>query len=68
MRRGKGMKLKSEAITLKDIAKALDMSISTVSKALRDSHEISDSTKDLVNELCKKTQLPPQPYGADAAA
>lgn len=32
-------------ITIKDIAKALSVSISTVSKALSDSHEISDATK-----------------------
>jgi LacI family transcriptional regulator len=54
-----GMKSKSEAITLKDIAKALDMSISTVSKALRDSHEISDATKDLVNSYAKKHNYRP---------
>lgn len=53
------MKSKSEAITLKDIAKALEMSISTVSKALRDSHEISESTKDLVNSYAKKHNYRP---------
>ena len=31
--------------TLKQIAKELDVSISTVSKALKDSHEISEDTK-----------------------
>ena len=36
--------------TLKDISKALNISISTVSKALSDSYEISDRTKKLVQE------------------
>ena len=44
------MKLKSETLTLKDIAKALNLSVATVSKAVRDSHEISDATKKLVND------------------
>lgn len=37
-----------EVITLKDIAKSLGFSVSTVSKALRDSHEISEKTKKTV--------------------
>lgn len=40
--------------TLKDIAKALKLSPSTVSRALRDSHEISKETKVLVNDFAKK--------------
>src|SRR5258708_9505401 len=37
--------MKFEAITIKDIARALGLSVSTVSKALRGSHEISEETK-----------------------
>ncbi|MCK7554790.1 LacI family DNA-binding transcriptional regulator [Chitinophaga sedimenti] len=37
--------MKFEAATIKDIAKALGLSTSTVSRALRDSHEISEETK-----------------------
>ena len=44
------MKPKSETLTLKDIAKALNLSVATVSKAVRDSHEISYATKKLVKE------------------
>jgi LacI family transcriptional regulator len=33
------------AVNLKQLAKMLNLSISTVSKALRDSHEIGDATK-----------------------
>lgn len=35
-------------MTLRDIAKALDLSVSTVSKALRDSYEIGETTKSRV--------------------
>ncbi|MGH2644437.1 MAG: LacI family DNA-binding transcriptional regulator, partial [Chitinophagaceae bacterium] len=42
--------MKFEAITLKDIAKALGLSTSTVSRALRDSYEINEETKKRVLE------------------
>ena len=35
-------------ITLKDIARELDVAVSTVSKALHDSHEISEETKERI--------------------
>jgi len=44
--------LKSK-ITLKDIAKELDVSISTVSKALKNSKEISRDTKDRIKAFAK---------------
>lgn len=40
-------------VTLKQIAKELDVSISTVSKALRDSLEISEDTKEKVQAFAK---------------
>lgn len=40
-------------ITLKDIARELDVSISTVSKALKNSQEISKDTKDKVKAFAK---------------
>tara|TARA_R110002051_G_scaffold143507_6_gene216515 strand:+ start:36180 stop:37202 length:1023 start_codon:yes stop_codon:yes gene_type:complete len=40
-------------ITLKDIAKELDVSISTVSKALKNSKEISKDTKDKIKAFAK---------------
>ncbi|NND52232.1 MAG: LacI family DNA-binding transcriptional regulator [Flavobacteriaceae bacterium] len=40
-------------ITLKQIAKELDVSISTVSKALRNSNEISDDTKEKVQAFAR---------------
>lgn len=42
--------MKLESITIKDIAKALGLSIATVSRALRDSYKISPETKQKVLE------------------
>jgi len=46
---------------LKDIARALGLSIPTVSRALRDSHEISADTKKAVIELAKALNYSPNP-------
>lgn len=43
----------SSKITLKELASILGVSISTISKALNDSHEISDATKKRIVELAK---------------
>ncbi|MGO1244238.1 MAG: LacI family DNA-binding transcriptional regulator [Sphingobacterium sp.] len=43
-----------ENYTIKDIAKALNLSTSTVSRALRDSYEISAETKKLVMDYAQK--------------
>lgn len=53
--------MKFEALTIKDIAKALGLSTSTVSRALRDSHEISPETKKLVLEYAEKNNYHPNP-------
>ncbi len=45
--------------TLKELAKLLNISVSTVSKALNDSHEISDNTKKRVLELAEKLNYKP---------
>lgn len=50
-----------EAITIKDIAKALGLSTSTVSRALRGSHEISSETKRLVIEYAEQFNYRPNP-------
>ncbi|NNL79821.1 MAG: LacI family DNA-binding transcriptional regulator, partial [Flavobacteriaceae bacterium] len=42
-----------KTVTLKQIARELDVSVSTVSKALRDSAEISDDTKEKVQAFAK---------------
>ena len=53
--------MKYEAVTIKDIAKALGLSTSTVSRALRDSYEISPETKKLVLEYAQKINYQPNP-------
>ncbi len=53
--------MKFEALTIKDIARALGLSTSTVSRALRDSYEISPETKKLVLEYAEKNNYHPNP-------
>jgi len=53
--------MKFEAVTIKDIAKALALSTSTVSRALRDSYEISEETKQLVLKYAKELNYRPNP-------
>jgi LacI family transcriptional regulator len=50
-----------ETITIKDIAKALNLSTSTVSRALRNSYEINGETKRLVMEYAEKMNYRPNP-------
>ncbi|TCC92470.1 LacI family DNA-binding transcriptional regulator [Pedobacter hiemivivus] len=50
-----------EPPTLKDIANALGLSTSTVSRALRDTYEISAKTKKLVFEYAEKINYQPNP-------
>ncbi|EHQ26739.1 LacI family DNA-binding transcriptional regulator [Mucilaginibacter paludis] len=50
-----------EPITIKDIAKALGLSTSTVSRALRGGYEISAETKKLVLEYAEKINYHPNP-------
>lgn len=50
-----------ESITIKDIAKALNISTSTVSRALRGSYEINPETKKLVLEYAEKMNYRPNP-------
>jgi DNA-binding LacI/PurR family transcriptional regulator len=53
--------MKFEAVTIKDIAKALGLSTSTVSRALRDSYEISPETKKRVLEYSEMINYHPNP-------
>ncbi len=48
-------------ITIKDIAKQLGVSPSTVSRALKDHPDISASTKKAINDLAKKLNYSPDP-------
>lgn len=53
--------MKFETVTIKDIAKALGFSTSTVSRALRDSHEISEETKKAVLAYAEEVNYRPNP-------
>lgn len=51
--------MKSSQVTIKDIARELGISPSTVSRALKDHPDISQDTKRLVNELATKLNYRP---------
>jgi LacI family transcriptional regulator len=51
-------------VTIKTIAADLNLAISTVSKALRDSHEISAETKTRVFEYASRLNYIPNPYAS----
>src|SRR5882757_7957616 len=53
-----------ENINLKRLAQELNLSASTVSRALRGSHEISQKTKDRVKELAEKLGFQPNPHAS----
>ena len=46
-------------ITIKDIARELGISVSTVSRALTNNPEISETTKEMVRELARKLNYKP---------
>jgi LacI family transcriptional regulator len=54
-------RMKFETVTIKDIAKALGISTSTVSRALRGSYEINPETKQMVQEYAEKMNYRPNP-------
>src|SRR4051794_28351218 len=53
-----------ENINLKTLAVRLQLSTATVSKALRDSHEISNETKQRVVQLASVLNYVPNPYAS----
>src|SRR5947208_2978033 len=53
--------MKDETATINDIARALNLSTSTVSRALRGSYEISAETKKMVLEYAEKINYRPNP-------
>ena len=53
-----------EKINLTKLAKELNLSIATVSKALRDSWEIKAETKQRVRDLAEKLNYQPNPYAS----
>jgi len=55
---------KSNKVNMKTLAKVLNVSIATISKALRDSHDIGDETKLRVIETAKLLHYVPNPYAS----
>lgn len=51
-------------VTIQTLARELNLSISTVSKALKDSYEISAETKERVLHMAKLLQYKPNPYAS----
>src|ERR1700756_1980783 len=52
------------SVNLKQLAQELNLSVSTVSRALRDSWEISSPTKQRVFDLARKMNFQPNPYAS----
>ena len=50
-----------KAITIKDLAEKLNISVSTVSRALKDNPEISQQTRKTVQALAKELGYKPNP-------
>jgi LacI family transcriptional regulator len=53
-----------ESVNIKKLAQLLNLSIATVSKALRDSYDISKETKDKVLSLAKELNYQPNPHAS----
>ncbi len=51
-------------ITIRELAQQLGLSIATVSKALKDSYEISDATKKKIVALANELNYVPNPYAS----
>ena len=53
-------------VNLKSLAEELNMSIATVSRALRDSHEVSEATKQRVRALAAARHYEPNAYASSS--
>ena len=54
--------MKQHRTSLKDLADRLGVSIATVSRALRNSHEVSEEMKDRVQSLARSLKYRPNPF------
>src|ERR1043165_9360670 len=55
-------------VNIKHLAKELNLSIATVSRALRDSHEVNPETKKRVLDLADKLNYQPNPFASSLRA
>lgn len=53
-----------DTVNLKKLAEQLNLSIATVSKALRDRYEVNEETKRRVRELAQQLNYQPNPYAS----
>lgn len=58
----------NSGISIKELAAALNLAPSTVSRALNDSYEISPSTKEKVIEMAQKLKYQPNPFARSLRA
>jgi len=56
------LRMKQHRTSLKDLAAQLGVSIATVSRALRDSHEVSEAMREKIRELAKQQNYRPNPF------
>ena len=54
--------MKQHRVSLKDLADQLNVSIATVSRALRGSHEVGEEMREKVKALAKKLNYRPNPF------
>ena len=54
--------MKQRRTSLKDLAERLGVSIATVSRALRNSHEVGEEMKKKVQELARELNYRPNPF------
>lgn len=54
--------MKQHRVSLKDLAAQLDVSIATVSRALRNSHEVGEELRAKVQKLAKELNYRPNPF------
>ena len=54
--------MKQRRTSLKDLAQQLGVSIATVSRALRNSHEVGDDMKRRIQALAKEMNYRPNPF------
>ena len=56
--------MKGEQYTLKDLAKALNLSVSTVSRALRNHPDVNEATKTKVQQFAQEVEFQKNPIAS----
>ena len=54
--------MKQRRVSLKDLASKLGVSIATVSRALRNSHEVGEDMRNKVQQLAQELNYRPNPF------